>query len=337
MRERYNVLKGIGVVVIMTIISVSLSKQPTFIHLGVSPLIIGIILGMMYANTFKKHIPTEWQKGVIFCTKSVLRTAIVFYGFRLTLGGIAQIGFEGVSISILMVATTYLLGTFIGVKVLKMDRSLVTLTSAGSAICGAAAVLATEPVIKAKPYKSAVAVSTVVLFGTLSMFLYPFAYKLGLVPLSPEVFGIYIGGTLHEVAHVVGASGAISDEVANSAIIVKMTRVMLLAPFLMILSFFVYHGRANARKAKVRFPFFALMFIVVVLFNSLNLLSDTVLYVIEEADNFALTMAMTALGMESSFDKFKQAGLKPFLLASLLFVWLIFGGFGIVYTLTTIF
>lgn len=327
MHEKANILKGIGVVVVMTIIAISLSKQPFFIHLGVSPLIIGIILGMMYANSFKKHIPTQWQRGVIFCTKTVLRTAIVFYGFRLTLGGIYEIGFEGVAISVLVVATTYLLGTFVGVKILNMDRSLVTLTSAGSAICGAAAVLATEPVIKAKPYKSAVAVSTVVLFGTLSMFLYPFVYKLGLIDLPPEVFGIYIGGTLHEVAHVVGAAGAIGDEVAKNAIIVKMTRVMALAPFLMILSFFVYHGRKSGRKAKVRFPFFALMFIVVVLFNSLNLLSDTTLYVIEEADNFGLTMAMTALGMESSFDKFKQAGAKPFILALILFLWLVFGGY----------
>lgn len=327
MNERRDTLKGIGVVAILTIIAISLSKQPFFIHLGVSPLIIGIALGMVYANSFKKHIPTQWQKGVIFCTKTVLRTAIVFYGFRLTLGGIYDIGFEGVAISVLVVATTYLLGTFVGVKILNMDRSLVTLTSAGSAICGAAAVLATEPVIKAKPYKSAVAVSTVVLFGTLSMFLYPFAYKLGFVGLSPEVFGIYIGGTLHEVAHVVGAAGAIGEEAAKNAIVVKMTRVMALAPFLMILSFFVYHGRKGAKKSKVRFPFFALMFIVVVLFNSLNLLSPTTLYVIEEADNFGLTMAMTALGMESSFDKFKQAGKKPFILALILFLWLVFGGY----------
>lgn len=333
MHQKSSFIKGFGIVVIMTIMSVSLSKQPVFIHLGVSPLIIGILLGMAYANTFKKHIPTEWQRGVIFCTKTLLRAAIVFYGFRVTLSGIAHIGVTGVLTSVLVVASTYLLGTFIGVKILKMDRSLVTLTSVGSAICGAAAVLATEPVIKAKPYKSAVAVSTVVLFGTISMFLYPIVYRLGIIPFSPEVFGIYIGGTLHEVAHVVGAAGGISEEVAKSAIIVKMTRVILLAPFLMLLSFYVYHGRGSAKKAKVRFPFFALMFIVVVIFNSFGFLSDSVLYVIEEADNFALTMAMTALGMESSFDKFKQAGAKPFVLATILFAWLILGGYFIVWVL----
>lgn len=334
MESRKDKTKGILVVACISLFAVFISKLPLFTHLAISPLILGILLGMIYANSFKTHMPTTWQSGIVFCTKTVLRAAIVFYGFRLTLNGIYSIGFEGVLTSILVVASTYLLGTFIGVKVLKMDKSLVTLTSAGSAICGAAAVLATEPVIKAKPYKSAVAVSTVVLFGTIAMFLYPIAYRLELVPFSPDIFGIYLGGTLHEVAHVVGASGGISEEVAQNAIIVKMTRVMCLAPFLIILSFFVYRGRKKKSNTKIRFPFFALMFIVVVCFNSLNLLPKTIIDYINIGDNFALTMAMTALGMESSFDKFKQAGLKPFLLALILFIWLVFGGFSIVYLLT---
>lgn len=334
MQKKADKTKGILIVMAISIGALLISKLPFFTHLAISPLIIGILLGMAYANSFKKHIPTSWNSGVIFCTKTLLRIAIVFYGFRLTLNGIYAIGLEGVLTSILVVASTYGIGTFVGVKILKMDKSLVTLTSAGSAICGAAAVLATEPVIKAKPYKSAVAVSTVVLFGTISMFLYPIIYRLGFIPFSPDIFGIYLGGTLHEVAHVVGASGGISEEVARSAIVVKMTRVMCLAPFLIILSFFVYRGRKNTSKTKVRFPFFALMFIVVVGFNSLNLLPSIAIDYINIADNFALTMAMSALGMESSFNKFKQAGLKPFLLALVLFFWLVFGGFGIVYLLT---
>lgn len=333
MQTTKDKIKGVLVVIIISIVALVISKFPFFIHLAISPLIIGILLGMMYANSLKRHTPDSWNSGVMFCTKTVLRVAIVFYGFRLTLNGIYTIGIEGVMTSVIVVASTYLLGTFVGVRVLKMDRSLVTLTSVGSAICGAAAVLATEPVIKAKPYKSAVAVSTVVLFGTVSMFLYPIIYRLGFVPFSPDIFGIYLGGTLHEVAHVVGASGAISEEVAKSAIVVKMTRVMCLAPFLMILSFYIYRNKKSTKKAKVKFPLFALMFIVVVGFNSLNLLPKIVIDYINIADNFALTMAMSALGMESSFDKFKQAGLKPFLLAAILFLWLVFGGFFIVYLL----
>ncbi len=326
-----NTLKGILSVTAISTLALLLSKLSFFERLAISPLIIGILLGMIYANTFKALLPTSWHSGVLFCTKTLLRVAIVFYGFRLTLSGIYSIGLEGVMLSIFIVTTTFLLGSFVGVKVLKMDKDLVSLTSIGSAICGAAAVLATEPVIKAKPYKSAVAVSTVVLFGTISMFLYPIIYRLALTPFSPEVFGIYLGGTLHEVAHVVGAGGGISEEVAKNAIIVKMTRVMLLAPFLLIFAYFLHKDEEKEGKAKIRFPFFALMFIVVVLFNSLELLPKVALQSIEIVDNFALTMAMTALGMESEYKKFKQAGLKPFLLALVLFLWLVFGGFAFVY------
>lgn len=102
------------------------------------------------------------------------------------------------------------------------------LTSTGSAICGAAAVLGAEPVVKSEPHKTAVAVSTVVIFGTLSMFIYPALYRAGILDLTPEQMGLYTGSTLHEVAHVVGAGNAMGKEISDTAIIVKMIRVMML-------------------------------------------------------------------------------------------------------------
>ncbi len=320
---------GVLIVMLISAIALSLSKLPFFTHLAISPLIIGIIIGMIYANTIK--VNQSLQSGVTFSSKTLLRIAIVFYGFRLTLSQIAEVGISGVAMSVLIVALTFILGYIVGTKILKMDKDLVCLTSAGSAICGAAAVLATEPVVNAKAYKSAIAVSTVVLFGTISMFLYPIVYKLGILNLSADAFGIYLGGTLHEVAHVVGAGGAISKEVADTAIIVKMTRVMCLAPFLLILAWFLNKNQEDKNMPKVGFPFFALMFIVVVIFNSFESFSQQILEHIKTVDDFALTMAMTALGMESKKEKFIQAGLKPFLLALLLFLWLIFGGLSLVY------
>ena len=115
-------------------------------------------------------------------------------------------------------------------KWMKMDRDLTLLTSIGSGICGAAAVLGAESTIQTKSYKTAVAVATVVIFGTISMFLYPIAYRTGLLDLDPQLMGIYSGSTLHEVAHAVGAGNAMGGEIANVAIIVKMIRVMMLVP-----------------------------------------------------------------------------------------------------------
>ena len=145
--------------------------------------------------------------------------------------------------------------------------------------------------------------------------------------------GVYIGGTLHEVAHVVAAGNALGEEASQTAVIVKMIRVMTLAPFLVFLGIWLLQssqGIANKQKNKIMIPWFAVWFIVVAGFNSLDLLPQTVVCNINAIDTFLLTMAMSALGMETSIEKFKNVGMKPIYLASILFVWLMFGGFYIV-------
>jgi len=299
-------------------------------NLGISPLIIGIVIGAFYANTLRMHLPQEWNPGIIFSTKTLLRAAIIFYGFRITFQNIAAVGIAGIFASTMIVTFTFIIGYFVGTKILKLDRDTTILTSAGSSICGAAAVLATEPVVKAEPYKSAIAVATVVIFGTTAMFLYPLMYKSGILHFSQNEMGIYIGSTIHEVAHVVGAASAISPDVAKEAVIVKMIRVMLISPFLIILGIFLAKTAKNKiknEKTKIAIPWFAIWFIIVAGFNSLNLLPIKVINIINQLDTFALTMAMTALGMETNINKFKGVGLKPIYLAGILFIWLILGGY----------
>ena len=221
-------------------------------------------------------------------------------------------------------------GVLIG-KLLRMDRDTALLTSIGSGICGAAAVLGAEATIRSQPYKTAVAVATVVIFGTISMFLYPALYNAGLLDLDPQQMGIYSGSTLHEVAHAVGAGNAMGEDVANSAIIVKMIRVMLLVAVLLVLSVWIgmsnrKNGTATGEKGKIAIPWFAVLFLLVIVFNSFIHLPQVMIDSINYADTFVLTMAMAALGAETSFDKFKKAGAKPFVLAFCLDLWLIAGG-----------
>ena len=327
---------GIVIVLIISVFVTFLSEFSFFKDLAISPLIIGILFGMLYANSIKKYFPQSFDKGIAFCTKTLLRTGIVLYGFRLTFQNLEEVGFSGVFTAFLIVSSTFIIGYLFGTKVLKLDREITILTSAGSAICGAAAVLATESVLKSPAYKSAIAVSTVVVFGTIAMFLYPFLFKLGILNLSDSNMGIYIGATLHEVAHAVGAGEALGENASSNAVIVKMIRVMMLAPFLIILSIWLLKTAVNSTidnkdtKAKIIIPWFALMFIVVVAFNSFDLLSLQIVESINYLDSFILTVAMTALGMQTSFDKFKNVGLKPIYLASVLFLWLTFAGYFIV-------
>lgn len=297
-----------------------------------SPLIIGIILGMIYANSLRNHLPETWTPGIQYCSKRVLRLGIILYGFRLTFQQVVEVGLPGITVDCIIVAVTILGGVMVG-KWLKMDRDIALLTSIGSGICGAAAVLGAEATLRTKPYKTAVAVATVVIFGTLSMFLYPIGYQTGIIDLTPEQMGIFGGSTLHEVAHAVGAGEAIGGVTASTSIIVKMIRVMLLVPVLLILGWWAAAkmrkspAAAEGEKGKVAVPWFAFGFLLVIGFNSLNLLPEVVVGWINQFDTFLLTMAMAALGAETSFDKFKKAGVKPFLLAAILYVWLLVGGY----------
>ena len=329
--KRSSMLHGVLLITLFSLAAFYIGDMGFVKSLSFSPMIVGIILGMLYANSLRNNLPDTWVPGILFCSKRILRIGIILYGFRLTFQDVTAVGLPAILIDAIIVTVTVGGGVLIG-KLLKMDRSIALLTSVGSGICGAAAVLGAESAINTKPYKTAVAVSTVVIFGTLSMFLYPVLYRNGVFDLSPELMGLFTGSTVHEVAHVVGAGNAMGQGVSNTAIIVKMIRVMMLVPALLVISWAVARNltkrdAAEQAKGKITIPWFAILFLVVIGFNSFNLLPVALVEWINQFDTFLLTMAMTALGAETSFDKFKKAGAKPFLLAAILFVWLIGGGY----------
>ncbi len=321
-------IPGLLLIVLFAAVATALSTLPFFQHLSLSPLVLGILIGIVFANTLGRYLPEEWRSGLKFCSKRILRIGIIFFGFRLTLADVAQVGLSAVALDIFIVCSTIGLGLLVG-KWLNMDKETTLLTSSGSAICGAAAVLGAEATLKSEAYKTAVAVSTVVLFGTLSMFLYPVLYRNGFFPLSTHEMGLYTGSTVHEVAHVVGASNAMGKEVAEVAVIVKMIRVILLVPVLLVFSWSSARSRSESvtpDQRRLVVPWFALLFLLAIALNTLLSLSPAVTEPIKTVDNFALTMAMTALGCETTIDKFRQAGWRPFVLALVLYLWLVFGG-----------
>ena len=334
-------LKGFLVIAALSVAAWYISLLPAVKALSFSSLIIGILLGMLYANTLRRRQPSSWDGGIKFCSKRMLRLGIILYGFRLTFQDVVAVGPKAVLIDCIVVVVTLLLGVWLGRR-LGLDRETTLMTSTGSAICGAAAVLGAEPIAKGKPHQTAVAVSTVVIFGTLSMFLYPIMYRMGLSGvLDTQQMGVYTGSTLHEVAHVVGAGNAMGSEIATDSLIVKMVRVMLLVPVLIAMSWLLSRrGGAVAEKRSINVPWFAFIFLLMIAVNSgMHSAFDgeawfaTALKVTEVVSTFMLTLAMTALGSDTSIDKFRQAGAKPFYLAGALYVWLVGGGFTLAYFL----
>ena len=332
--NRKGTFSGIIFVAIFAAAATMISDIGFVKALGISPLVIGIVIGIFYANTLHNKTPKEWSPGITFSAKKILRFAIVFYGFRITFQQIAEVGLEGFMVSLIMLSTTFLLGTWAGQKLFKMDRDTSMLNASGASVCGAAAVLATEPVLKAEEHKAAIAVSMVVLFGTIAMFVYPVLYNMGVFDMTAKEFGIYVGGTVHEVAQVVAVPASIPgapEEMANSAVIVKMTRVIMIAPMLIILGIYLsYSSKKSGSEAggvKLVIPWFAVYFIGMAGFNSLGFVPQNIVDIINEIDTFLLTMAMTALGIGTVFSKFKGLGLAPVYTSGLMFVWLMVGGY----------
>lgn len=152
-------LPGILFIALLAGAATALSTLPFFQHLSFSPLIVGILIGILFANTLGRYLPEQWRSGLKFCSKRILRIGIIFFGFRLTLNDVAQVGLSAVALDAIIVCSTLGLGILVG-KWLKMDKETTLLTSSGSAICGAAAVLGAETTLKSEAYKTAVAVST---------------------------------------------------------------------------------------------------------------------------------------------------------------------------------
>ena len=296
---------------------------------GLSALTLAILAGMALGNTGFDRLAPACGAGVQFAKGPLLRLGIVLYGFRLSFQDIAGVGLAGVLIDALVLGSTFLIAYQVGTRLLRLDRQSAILIGAGSSICGAAAVLATEPVLGAKAEKVSVAVATVVIFGTVAMFLYPLLFRLNAAGgwlADGRGFGIFTGATIHEVAQVVAAGREMGEAAASAAVITKMIRVMMLAPFLILLSAWLARTQPGAARGRIAMPWFALLFVAVTGFNSLHWLPAGTVAAVQALDGFLLAMAMGALGLHTRVAAIRQAGAKPLLLAALLFAWLLVGG-----------
>lgn len=323
---------GLALVAAIAVAGMAIAGVPRIQGWGLSALTLAIVLGIAVGNTVFPAIAAHTAAGVDFSKSTLLRLGIVLYGFRVTFQDILGVGVAGLLIDVVVVASVFGLAVWLGTRVFKLDRETSMLIGAGSAICGAAAVMATEPVVRGQAHKVSVAVATVVVFGTLGMFVYPWLYPY--LGFSEHAYGIYAGSTIHEVAQVVVAGKAVGDHAASVAVIEKMLRVMLLAPFLLILSSRLRRGGDSAEAApeaagQVTIPWFAVLFIAVSGFNSLQLLPAAWVAVIVQVDTVLLAMAMAALGLRTHAGAIRQAGVRPLLLATTLFAVLMVGGWGL--------
>ncbi len=344
-------LPGILLTGAIAILATELAKSAWMQANGISALTLAIVGGMIAGNTVYPRISSYSARGVAFSKQILLRLGIILFGLRLTFQDIGHVGVVGVMIDAIVLTSTFTLSCWAGTRLFGLNRRTAMLIGAGSSICGAAAVMATEPVVRGRAEEVCVAVSTVVAFGTLAIFIYPALYHLNdrahWLSITPFAYGIFTGSTVHEVAQVVAAGKAVADTAANTAVITKLVRVMMLAPFLVLLSAYLARnaeaaaappaaaptqaasGATPTQSWRGVIPWFALGFIAVAGFNSLALLPHPFVSAVIDVDTLILATAMAALGVSTQVSAIRAAGVKPLGLAALLFGWLIFGGFAI--------
>ncbi|MDY3331215.1 MAG: YeiH family protein [Pelistega sp.] len=320
-----------GLLVITSIVALAtwLVHMGIGASLGLSSMTFAILIGMLLGNTFYPRIAAQSDKGVIFAKGTLLRLGIILYGFRLTIAQVADLGWEIILIDIFMVCSTFFLTYFVGRRLLKLDQNTVILTGAGCSICGAAAVMATSSLLKAKATEVTQAITVVVLFGTTAIFLYPWIYHTWFTPQQALDFGVVVGASVHEVAQVVAIGKQVGDSAMDLAVLTKMVRVILLVPFLFILMWCLLRQQtATGERQKISMPWFALWFLLMIVVNSFVPIPAELKQALIEFDQIILTMAMAALGLTTQFATFRKAGPKAFILGIIVFAWLIIAGFG---------
>lgn len=330
--------QGLMLCGILTAGGYGLKLIPGLRESGFSPLVFALLLGLIMGNLPRlERLASAARPGLHFATRWLLRGGIVLFGLSMTLQQIGALGPSILLLDVLVIGTVMLVGYQFGTRVLGLDCETTLLTCAGSAICGAAAVLATEATIRARPAATSMAVATVVLFGSLAMLVYPLLYPL--TGMDEAQFGVYLGATIHEVAQVIAAGDAVGPAALANAVIVKLVRVMLLVPFLLLVGQWWLKRRTAAdstRRGTLVIPWFAFGFLVMVGFNSIVHLPTALHDGLVLAGQIALTMAMAALGYETRLEKLAALGIKPFALALCLFVLLTGGGLASVSVLARI-
>ena len=270
---------------------------------GVSPLIIAIVLGVLLANVVR--LPAAASDGIDFSAKKLLRAGIVFLGLQLVLTDILDLGAPMLVVVVCIVAGG-LLGTVLLGRLLRVPSGLSLLIACGFSICGAAAV------------------AGVVIFGTLMIALVPLLANL--LGLGSETAGMWAGGSIHEIAQVVAAGGIIGGGALTVAVIVKLARVLLLAPVVAILSIRERRlsrtaGEPSQQRSSSKLPpivpLFIIGFIAMVLLRSFIPLPDFVLTTGGLLQTGLLAAAMFGLGCGVKIRNLIKVGLKPFALAAL--------------------
>lgn len=284
-------------------------------HYNAPVMLFALLFGVALHFLFEEG-RCRW--GIEFCSRTVLRVGVALLGARITFNQLVGLGTLPILIVLAGVVTTIAFG-ILAAKMLSLRWRFGLLSGGAVGICGASAALAIASTLPPSKETERDTVYTVVVVTTLStvvMILYPVLTTM--IGLDHQHAGLFLGGTIHDVAQVVGAGYSISPETGDIATYVKLLRVAMLVPVVLTIGASLrYLSKADAKPRGVKPPLFLLVFVVLVLISSTGLLTESVVGNIFDVSRWCLVTAIAALGMKTSFKDLAAAGWKPaFLIAS---------------------
>jgi len=308
---------GVAFTLVIATFGYAVSRLPGPDHIG--QLGCAILLAIVFRQLW--GYPEKQRAGIQYSSRTLLRLAIVLYGLKLNMIVVFQQGLGLLAIDAMMITAAVTL-TLLLAKLLKADMSLSLLLGAGTGICGAAAIAAISPIVRAKEKETAIGAGMIALVGTL--FAIGYTLLMPYLGLTAEQYGIWSGVSLHEIAHVALAAAPAGEDPLAIALLAKLGRVFLLVPFSLLLLVWMKRkdsikarngaGQANER-AKVEFPWFLLGFMAMSFVGSFVLgkyivLPESVMNSVATVTTFLLTMAMVGLGLNVSLKELNGATLR---------------------------
>ena len=271
-----------------------------------NPVLVAMLCGLTVGIVF--GCPETLVAGLQFTTRFLLRLAIALVGLRITARLLTDVGALPIAIAVCELVLMFAFTWFVARRLFRLEGEFSLLLAAGSAVCGAAAILAAATLIKAKARDASIAVTAITLFGTIALFLYPYAFIEGYLPgLDDEWYGVFVGASVYELAQVYGAAASVSELSLGTATLIKLIKVLMLIPLLLVIRLVWQRMTAAVSAGSIPFPWYILGFVALAVFNSLVTLSGPWRAAILQFDVFLFMMVMVALGLNTRAERLGES------------------------------
>lgn len=294
--------------------------------------VLGILFGMIFA-LWKR--PALFDAGIRFTSKKILQYSIILLGLDINLFSVFAVGRQTLLLMCFTLTAAFTTA-FIAGKLLKIDGKTATLIGVGTSICGGSAIAATAPVIQAEDEDVAHAISTIFLFNVIAAFLFPFLGHL--MGMSDFSFGLWTGTAVNDTSSVVAAGYAYSDAAGNLAVIVKLTRTLMIIPVTLTLALYTSR-KAAGRKSEIDynlkriFPWFVLGFVAASVISTFLPIPENIITFLVHAGKFMIVMAMASIGLNTDVVKLVKRGGRPILLGLICWIVLSLTSLGVQYVI----